>query len=58
MKIDQIIFKTTIRAGEKRAKAIEEMIELHLQPRPKWMSPFLYRWMIKHLLILNEEAHQ
>lgn len=54
--IDRVVFEASVQVGENRAKVIEEMIGLHLQPKPRWMPSFAWRWVIKHLLILVMEA--
>jgi hypothetical protein len=54
MKIDGIIFESSIDLGKKRTKAIDEMIELHLQPKPRWMPAFLWKALIKRMLLLKE----
>ncbi len=53
MKIDSTIFKASIKIGEERAKVIEQLIELHLQPKPYWLPRFIWRWLIKRLLSLK-----
>ena len=54
--IDRTVFKASVQTGENRAKVIEEMIGLHLQPKPRWMPVFVWQWVIRHLLILEMET--
>jgi len=53
MKIERIEFKAAIALGNKRAEVINEIIELHLQPKPKLLPVFLWKYLIKHLLKLK-----
>ena len=52
--IDRILFEVTAKVGHERAKGIEEMIELHLQPKPKWMPDAIWHLLIRRLLTLKE----
>ncbi len=52
--IDRLALKSSVELGKKRACLIEEMIELHLQPKPKWMPSFAWKFLLKRMLILHE----
>ena len=53
--IDKRVVKMGIEVGKKRVCLIEEMIELHLQPKPKWMPHFFWMFLIKQMLILTSD---
>lgn len=50
--IDRVIFNAAAKVGENRTQLIEEMIELHLRPKPKWLPKSIWLLAIKHLLVI------
>ena len=40
-----------------KVKAVEAMIELHLQPKPFWMPKFVWKWLISKILMIKEYGH-
>jgi len=52
--IDRLVFQVSL----DKAKVINDMIELHLQPRRKWMPSPVWQWLIKRLLIIKEQSNQ
>ena len=51
--IDGVTFNVVADIEGKKHKVIEETIELHLQPKPRMLPVFVWRWLIKRLLILK-----
>ena len=51
MEIEKVHYEASIKIGEHRAKVLEELVELHLQPKQRWMPNFIWHWLIKKMLI-------
>ncbi len=51
--IDRVLFDASVKIGRERVRVIEEMIELHLQPRLRWMPAVIWCWFIKKLLVMK-----
>lgn len=41
-------------SGEKMSFKIERYIKLHIKPKPWWMPNFLWKFLLRELLVLNE----
>jgi hypothetical protein len=54
MLIEQFKYSTWLQVNETKAKLLEQIIELHLQPKPRWIPNFIWRRVIGKLLILKE----
>lgn len=53
LETDDLIFEVTSTIGNKRATLIKERIRLCLQPKPKWMPFFVWRHLIKRLIVIK-----
>jgi hypothetical protein len=53
MSIQDIMFK-----GIKQMYIDKEaFIQLHILPPPRWMPYFIWKWLIKHMIIISEFIH-
>ena len=51
--IDNVVYEATVKLGHERVRVINEMIELHLQPKPWWLPKIIWGRIIARLLKLE-----
>jgi len=51
---EELVDRITIKVSHANAVFIERWIELHLQPKPKWLPKRIWYWLISKIVILKE----
>jgi len=55
--VDDFITQVHLDAMGKRALLLEERIKLAVQPRPRWLPDFLWRRVLRRVLVVKEQTN-
>ena len=49
---DEVLAKHAYMIADKQAQTINEYCKLYIRERPKWLPEFIYKWVLKQVLVL------